>query len=997
MPYEIETKDGIVLRNIPDNIAPDSDILKNRVQLIRQSAEFKQFQAQPAEALPPEQPVAPPSGLQEVLPVPPSAAPSVAPGALPPPPLDMAMGQQQPVQQPVQQPAQQTPAQPAPAPTTPPPGEDIGFWGGLRESITGARRQTPETQTLPEWTGMPELNRFSAPSFKAALGTLVSSPQETVQVLQSNFPEMGVRQDAKGNFILRSTIDGQEYIIPPGVAVGDIPRIAGGLAIASGGGAGGIGGATLSGAARGIGKAALTAAGGQAAIEASQAATGGEFNTADVGLAGAFGGAGRAVGQAVGAAAPRVTQGVRNLLGRGEAAATQAAPEAAQAGMQAAAKVVPKAEQTVSMVPDEYLGKLAANAAKGNLDSQLELVKLANSDKTARDAANQLGFNLPEDVFARNQQVQELMGFIRSKGGQESKFDWQEAYNQFTQNVDNIFSENLGARIAYGRAATQDVATNINSTLKSTLETLGQKEESLYKEVGDAIPSAQNFSMQNTVNYLKDKQKRVELNPVERKVLDFAQTAPASRVLTTQQLLKKAEVNRAKQIASNLTPEQRIAQEEQIRAVKKAQQVSTKDEEAFQFMQANFPELAPKLTSKAAPQTVPRIKTLDEARLFLNDKEFQKLQNAIRGVTYEGIDQQRKNVNAAITGINIRGEANLSSKEAADLSRVIYQDQRDAVLAATGNPTMVRTLDDAKDTSIKKFQLTNDMEAYIGQKFAGSIADKLDGYIAKGEFDNLQNLVNFIPEEYKKTAIATSLANVTRNSSGNIDPKTFINFYDNLRKTPKSYALVVNQLGGTQADDVLRGLYSTMKYVNQAKIAAQQAGKVSPELLQGLDAPTNKILSWVSSTKAGKAARESTIGQRVSRGAFIAGGAMVSPLGAVGADVLHNSLVTAGKDNAEAFAKLLRDPNFQRLLAESATKEVVPPSIVKKATTSPKFIKYAKSAMLDGNKPSDWERSIMTILQYGRQQGQPEQAREAVSGITVTPGWQSEQQQGGQQ
>lgn len=931
---------------------------------------------------------APPPGLQEVLPVPPSAAPSVAPGSLPPPPLDMAMGQQQPVQQPVRQEANVFDQfDKAVTPTAPPPGEDIGFWGGLRESITGARRQTPETQTLPEWQQLPELQKFNAPALKSKTGTIFTNqPQEIVQILQSNFPEMGVRQDKKGNYILKSAANGQEYAIPPGVTMADMPRLV--LQIASYGIGGGAGG---------ILKTAGVEATRQAAIEGVKYGTGGEFNAADVGLAGAFGGAGRAVGQAVGAAAPRVTQGIRNLLGRGEAAATQAAPEAAQAGMQAAARVVPKAEQTVAMVPGEYLGKLAANAAKGNLDSQLELVKLANSDKTARDVANQLGFNLPEDVFARNQQVQELVGFIRSKGGQESKFDWQETYNQFTQNVDNIFSENLGARIAYGKAATQDVATNINSTLKNTLETLGQKEEALYKEVGDAIPSAQNFSMQNTVNYLKNKQKRVELNPVERKVLDFAQTTPASRAVTAQQLLKKAEVNRAKQISSNLTPEQKIAQEEQIRAVKKAQQVSAKDEEAFQFMQANFPELAPKLTSKAAPQTVPRIKTLDEARLFLNDKEFQRLQNAIRGVTYEGIDQQRKNVNAAITGINIRGEANLSSKEAADLSRVIYQDQREAVLAATGNPAMVRTLDDAKDTSIKKFQLTNDMEAYIGQKFAGSIADKLDNYIAKGEFDNLQNLVNFIPEEYKKTAIATSLANVTRNPSGNIDPKTFINFYDNLRKTPKAYALVVNQLGGKQADDVLQGLYSTMKYVNQAKIAAQQAGKVSPELLQGLDAPTNRILSWVSSTKAGRAARESTIGQRVSRGAFIAGGAMVSPLGAVGADVLHNSLVTAGKDNVEAFAKLLRDPNFQRLLAEAATKEAVPPSIVKKATSSPKFIKYAKSAMLDGNKPSDWERSIMTILQYGRQQGQPEQAREAVSGITVTPGWQSEQQQGGQQ
>ena len=38
MPYEIETKDGIVLRNIPDNIAPDAPEIKQRVAAAREQA-----------------------------------------------------------------------------------------------------------------------------------------------------------------------------------------------------------------------------------------------------------------------------------------------------------------------------------------------------------------------------------------------------------------------------------------------------------------------------------------------------------------------------------------------------------------------------------------------------------------------------------------------------------------------------------------------------------------------------------------------------------------------------------------------------------------------------------------------------------------------------------------------------------------------------------------------------------------------------------------------
>jgi len=106
----------------------------------------------------------------------------------------------------------------------------MGFFEGLVESITGSARATPETQTLPEWTSMPELNQMSVASFKTALGTLLSNPKETVQILQANFPGVQIRQDAKGNYLMRSSVDQKEYAIPPGFTMGDIPRAAGGIA-----------------------------------------------------------------------------------------------------------------------------------------------------------------------------------------------------------------------------------------------------------------------------------------------------------------------------------------------------------------------------------------------------------------------------------------------------------------------------------------------------------------------------------------------------------------------------------------------------------------------------------------------------------------------------------------------------------------------------------------------------------------------------------------------
>jgi len=179
--------------------------------------------------------------------------------------------------------------------------EPMGVLGGIREAVTGTERTTPTTQALPDWASMPELNTFSMASFKSALGTLMSNPQETVQVIQANFPGVKVSQDEKGNFVLQSSIDGQMYAIKPGFQVSDIPRAAGAIAaFTPAGRATTIPGAVVAGGAT------------QAGIEATQAATGGRFDTGEVALAGAMGGAGQAV--------TRIPQMVRAVRGEQVAA-----------------------------------------------------------------------------------------------------------------------------------------------------------------------------------------------------------------------------------------------------------------------------------------------------------------------------------------------------------------------------------------------------------------------------------------------------------------------------------------------------------------------------------------------------------------------------------------------------------------------------------------------------------------------------------------------------
>jgi hypothetical protein len=215
---------------------------------------------------------------------------------------------------------------PAPAPAAA-PGQPrpMGFFEGLVESVTGRARTTPETQRLPEWTTMPELNQMSVASFKTALGSLLSNPQETVQILQANFPNVMIRQDEKGNYILRSSVNQEEYAIPPGLTMGDLPRILGGFAAF-----------TPAGRAATIPGAALKAGATQTGIEATQTgipphslvgdalSVGGEFNLGEVGLATVTGPAGQIIQRVAPPVAAAVRRGVQRATGRAPAAPSAA-------------------------------------------------------------------------------------------------------------------------------------------------------------------------------------------------------------------------------------------------------------------------------------------------------------------------------------------------------------------------------------------------------------------------------------------------------------------------------------------------------------------------------------------------------------------------------------------------------------------------------------------------------------------------------------------------
>lgn len=378
---------------------------------------------------------------------------------------------------------------------------EMGFLESIGESITGSRRATPETKGLPEWTGMPELNQMSVASLKSAIGTLLSSPQETVKVLQANFPGLQARQDEKGNFILRSSVNNQEYAIPPGFSVGDIPRALGGLlAFTPAGRAATIPGAIAAGA------------GTQAAIEASQAATGGQFNLGEVGAAGAMGGAGQVLQRAAQAALPAVKQAVQRVRGRGAEPAAAAVP-AAQPGA-VAARIEPtmqpmqaaagQAEALAQAVPDQQIAQTAAESFQevgdlvrkaagsgpGSSAAKAKLADIAQVNPEARAAAERLGMELPFDVFSDNPQVRAAVGLTRSLAGGEAEAAWINTVRNAITQADDVV-QRFDAAFIEGRPAPGATSQRIIDSLNATRTTLANDASAIYKRVDEAIPKTE--------------------------------------------------------------------------------------------------------------------------------------------------------------------------------------------------------------------------------------------------------------------------------------------------------------------------------------------------------------------------------------------------------------------------------------------------------------------------------------------------------------------------
>ena len=377
--------------------------------------------------------------------------------------------------------------------------EPLGILGGIREAVTGTERETQATQTLPDWASMPELNTFSMASFKSALGTMMTNPQETVQVIQSNFPGVQVTQDEKGNFLLQSSIDGKLYAIKPGFQVSDIPRAAGAVAAFIPAGRA----VTLPGMAVGAGAT-------QAAIEATQAATGGRFDAGEVATTAALAPvlpaairgvqAVRPARAPVTPAAPAAAAPVAAVPPVAPVRAAAAVPEVQPAAMPVTPPAAPAAP-AAAMTPQE-LATTARTAAEGGLGATRATSVLAGQaapDPKVLEAARRLGIDeyLQPDHLTANQAYRELAQAVKSIPGSQTRAAEIQGLNQVGQRADRLITE-IG-----GTTDLSKLNQAVRGQLDSTVTTLSKQADDAYKALRTQIPSQTRGEAANVLNFVE--------------------------------------------------------------------------------------------------------------------------------------------------------------------------------------------------------------------------------------------------------------------------------------------------------------------------------------------------------------------------------------------------------------------------------------------------------------------------------------------------------------
>lgn len=348
------------------------------------------------------------------------------------------------------------------------PMAEMGFIEGMIESATGTARQTEETRTLPNYTRMPELQAvLDIDAAQTKLGLASAAPEEMASIIKAQFPDVEISQDLKGNYMLRSGVDGQQYIIKPGFGEGDFKRFLGQTALAVPASIAVAAGTTLGAPAflAGMGLYGLSAAG----YQLYQKSIGGEFNAFDVAAEAFIPPGFEAAAGALKRAASNVTNVIKSTYSK---SLNRFRP--------------PEELGTQVNRTDAEIESLLNRAKDGDLTAQQELAAMSKVDPDVIAAANSLGIAeyLQPDHVSSDRQFIELMQLIKSWKGSAAR-------EEELAGLEEIGKTIVERVHALGAQTPGNMSEEVAGRLRAIIDQLKVREDELWSSVRDTISAVQ--------------------------------------------------------------------------------------------------------------------------------------------------------------------------------------------------------------------------------------------------------------------------------------------------------------------------------------------------------------------------------------------------------------------------------------------------------------------------------------------------------------------------
>lgn len=341
------------------------------------------------------------------------------------------------------------------------------------------------------------------------------------------------------------------------------------------------------------------------------------------------------------------------------------------------------------------------------------------------------------------------------------------------------------------------------------------------------------------------------------------------------------------------------------------------------------------------------------------ERQLFNLVTSDQPVTYARLMREKNAIGKALRG----KESPYGSVDEATLKRLysaLAEDQL-ANVERVGGADLRGNLELANKLVAQRKNLEDSIVNAFGKDGEGSIASKLRLSITragKGDVANLNRVLNLIPKDLRREAVATALISATRSARATEPGFGFAEFaktYAGLRENGPVYSRIVKELG-EDGHELLEGLAQVSKRVTDARANVLSTGKANLALVQGMTAES--IVGKVMNSSAG---------QRAQQGAAGLGGAMaMGPVGAALAPALTTSLTAISRDRIGLAGKLFRDPAFQKMITEVGATGRASASAVRAVQSSEAFNKWAGTVGLTN--PAGWLSEAISTTQQEQDQ-----------------------------